>query len=114
MKRYLDWVPFVLFVALVWIITGCQPTEPPIKPTRDNPTFNLTVTFGTVREIANQCEALGVNEYVRSNVARGCTKFYLDENRCEVFVPRPETVDDRHTTVLGHEVLHCVAGKYHQ
>lgn len=32
---------------------------------------------------------------------------------CLLFVQRPESVDDRNTLALGHELLHCLAGQYH-
>ena len=33
---------------------------------------------------------------------------------CLLFVFKPGTVDDTRTTALGHELLHCLLGAYHQ
>ena len=31
-----------------------------------------------------------------------------------IMAVRPTKVDDKHTTILGHEVLHGLLGKYHE
>ena len=36
------------------------------------------------------------------------------EQVCLVYVYRPVRVDDDHTLAVGHEVLHCVLGEYHE
>ena len=36
------------------------------------------------------------------------------EQVCLVYVYQPATVDDDRTLALGHEVLHCVLGEYHE
>lgn len=36
------------------------------------------------------------------------------EQVCIVYVYRPLNVDDDHTLALGHEVLHCLLGNYHE
>ena len=36
------------------------------------------------------------------------------ERVCLVYVYRPLSVDDDRTLALGHEVLHCVLGEYHE
>ena len=33
---------------------------------------------------------------------------------CHVFTMAPKYVDDQNVTTLGHEVLHCIYGKYHR
>jgi hypothetical protein len=33
---------------------------------------------------------------------------------CLLFVFKPVNIDDGATTALGHEVLHCLLGSYHQ
>lgn len=42
---------------------------------------------------------------------------YIDTQavpKCTVYVMRPESVDDERTLTLGHEVLHCFYGNYHE
>jgi hypothetical protein len=36
------------------------------------------------------------------------------EHVCLVYVYRPTRVDDDHTLALGHEMLHCLLGAYHE
>ena len=46
----------------------------------------------------------------------GCALFMRYQNGtsdCEVNIVQPKYVDDEHTLTLGHEVLHCVYGLYH-
>lgn len=97
------------FLALL----GCQPAQDPVIPTRNTPKFELTVHLMTVEEAAKKCASYGVNDGIDNKIARGCALYYHDSNRCEVYAPRPEYLDDEHTRILGHEVLHCVAGRYH-
>lgn len=33
---------------------------------------------------------------------------------CEVHIIEPQEIDGEHTLTLGHEVLHCVYGLYHE
>jgi hypothetical protein len=33
---------------------------------------------------------------------------------CLIFAPKPRAEDDRNTLVLGHELAHCLLGRYHQ
>lgn len=35
------------------------------------------------------------------------------ELTCAIYVLKPRMVNDRRTTALGHELLHCLAGAYH-
>jgi hypothetical protein len=108
---------FAILVVIIFfgiLIAGCEPRGTPVKPTRQADSFTIAVNLGSQQEIAAKCASFGVNENVQTNVERGCTRFFLDRNHCEVYAPRPEFVDDAATTVLGHEVLHCIAGKYHQ
>ena len=36
-----------------------------------------------------------------------------DGYTCELYVVRPERVNDPATATLGHELLHCLLGSYH-
>lgn len=36
------------------------------------------------------------------------------EFRCDIYAVRPKRVDDAATTTLGHELAHCLYGKFHK
>lgn len=92
-----------------------------VSAKRDNPDFRLTVTFLPESEVAARCAQMGAwggdlraARRAQQRGPIGCAAFYPESKRCEVFVVRPETVDDERTRTLGHEVLHCVLGPYHE
>jgi len=37
-----------------------------------------------------------------------------DGYTCELYAVKPETVNDSATATLGHELLHCLLGAYHE
>lgn len=37
-----------------------------------------------------------------------------DEYICRIVTLKPRDVDDRRTATLGHELLHCLFGEYHE
>jgi hypothetical protein len=81
---------------------------------RHDTSFTLHVLFMPPERAAATCADYGVNETVPNRVERGCTLFHMDTMECEVIVPVPERLDDQRTLILGHEVLHCAFGRYHQ
>lgn len=92
-----------------------------IRPTWEKTSFTVKVNFlPTMRSVALKCAEFGAwggNARGAVTAARGmpigCARIIHDENVCEVYVARPEQIDDAKVTVLGHEVLHCILGKYH-
>jgi hypothetical protein len=103
-----------LLLLAIYLMQGCSDRPSvPIKPTRDDRTFEVSVLLTTPERAAEICAGYGVNEGFPASVERGCTRFFPDEKRCEIVAPTPTHVDDSRTTILGHELLHCVAGRYH-
>lgn len=107
-------------IFLMWLATGAARAET-IEPQRDLRAVSLEVVwFDDRRAVIRECAAMNTwNELaLRSIMARhpapGCTRFYPDSNRCVVYTMRPRSLDDAATTNLGHEVLHCLAGRYHE
>lgn len=100
----------ILFLSLMFI-TSCSEnagTEK-IKPTRFDRSFTMTVNFLPNDKIKDFCTELGV-----SYEANGCTAFDLEKKHCNIYVVEPRYVQDsERMTVIGHETLHCVYGKYH-
>jgi hypothetical protein len=66
-----------------------------------------------VKEI---CSSMGAWGGVKPNVSFyiGCNAYHHDTNVCDVYLSDPRNLDDSKTTVLGHEVLHCFIGAYHE
>lgn len=91
----------------------------PVVPTRNESAVKVEVIFhDEPRSAVRTCHALGawpgltLEQVLRREA--GCAAYYRDTNTCIVHVPRPVNVDDNATTILGHEVLHCFRGRYHQ
>lgn len=85
-----------------------------VKPTRTDTSFTVSVHMGTADEVRARCIAFGT--WAEAPTGRqdvGCTRFFHDRNHCEIHAPTPEFVDDEPTRVLGHELLHCIHGRYH-
>lgn len=108
-----------LLVALTATASGGSKDDP-IKATWEYTEFTVKVTFLSARATALKCASLGAwggNERGALEAIKGgpvgCARIHHDTKVCEVFAPRPDSVDDAKTAVLGHEVLHCILGKYH-
>ena len=44
---------------------------------------------------------------------QGQALYSLDDNKCEIIIYEPRKVDDEATLTLGHELMHCLYGDYH-
>lgn len=93
-----------------------------LHPTRDDAKIKVEVhLYDSLREVHEACRARGVpwDRMPRPSEPAGCNVFHLDPDPadglhlCEIFAPRPSLLDDSRTTVLGHEMYHCIAGVYH-
>src|SRR4051812_10294845 len=88
------------------------------QPTRDTRDFTLEVRILSRRQAVEECSRLGAwPAGVLPKREGGCALFYPDRQpvpHCVVIVPEPGDTDDAATLVLGHEVMHCVKGRYHQ
>lgn len=108
-----------LLSLLVLVATLAQ--AEPVKPTWDYTKFTLEIVFLSDREVADKCASLGAwggNVKLARSMSRdrpiGCAATYHDTKRCVVYVTKPETLNDARTLTLGHEVLHCALGEYHE
>jgi hypothetical protein len=104
----------LLAIAAALILSSCNPGGERIEPKRVNTAFTIEVHMDTVERVRDWCTSVGA--WPSGSTGRqevGCARFFLDRNHCEVHVPTPAYVDDKPTEVLGHEVLHCVYGRYH-
>lgn len=93
----------------VALLVGCNNSEPPLKQTRDDSTFTMTVQLVTADKITQKCTELGV-QYE----ANGCATFDTVEKHCVIYVaPQRYQQDEERLTIIGHETWHCRFGKWH-
>ncbi len=75
--------------------------------------INLTVNlYKNKSEMHKHLNALGYKSLKYSN--NGIAIIYKTSNNCIIFAVEPARLNDKNTTVLGHELLHCIYGEYHQ
>lgn len=94
----------------------------PVKPTRSDREFTVKLTLvQSVEDGAVACELIGapwdghkLALAKRRGTPVGCAKFNLDTKVCEIVAPMPRELDDERTRTLGHELLHCAVGRYHE
>lgn len=89
-----------------------------VRPTRHDDQFKVVLKFMPRRAAFEACQALGVwpgvrFEQVPRNFSAGCNVFDKVDKVCTIITPEPEYVDDDATRNLGHEVLHCARGAFH-
>lgn len=91
-----------------------------ILPTRNEEVVTIKpVWYETSKEAREHCYSIGAwgntpRELVDKQRYVGCAVFDPSTKFCTIHVVRPKYVDDLLTTMLGHEVLHCFLGRYHQ
>lgn len=82
---------------------------------------SVTVTvrwYESKPAVVAACKRLGAwpalpPEQVMRHPAPGCAEVRHDAPTCTVHALRPKRLDDARTATLGHEVLHCLWGNYH-
>ena len=94
-----------------------------IAPTIDIKSIRLEITWVNHAElvrIRNRYErsATSVREGALGESRKRVHGFSILRRRddgytCELYVVRPEGVNDPATSTLGHELLHCLLGNYH-
>jgi len=80
-----------------------------VKPTRFTEEFTMVVKVVEFRKMEQLCSKLGTG--YSSN---GCSVTNLDTKTCTIYVPEVLQMDDtKGMKIWGHELMHCVYGKYH-
>lgn len=97
-----------LFLAIP-LLASCFDVQEPLKSTRDDKTFTMTIELVDLSEVTEICSKLGV-----PYDANGCAAFDLDTKHCTVYVPPlRHAADSERMEILGHEAWHCRFGKWH-
>ncbi len=84
---------------------------------RETKEFTVRLHFDTQSKVLHECNAMHAwrepIERAPASVAIGCARFDEGTKVCDVYTPAPVFDNDSAMTNLGHEVLHCYAGKFH-
>jgi hypothetical protein len=125
-KKFL--LSILLGVALT--LTACEPRKEPIEKKIDRTGKPITVTtyvYSTQRQLDEAFRAIhniprGEDVDSRYGFARwqewrdgAGNVIEIDEQlTCELHILDPKYVDDEATLTLGHEMIHCLYGSYHE
>ena len=113
-----------LLVALALLAAPAR--SDPIQPTLELTSMRVEVTWvNNASELAHlrrQYERPVGNSRSRAGIAVGVDQLRgfsvlgkrNGEYVCFVYIYRPVILDDDRTRVLGHEMLHCLLGEYHE
>ncbi len=76
----------------------------------------VTVVWNRVDDVQEVCQTLSGRKEVFA--IRGCSKwvdgFHRGERVCNIYAPAPRNeMDTQHFVTLGHELLHCFDGNWH-
>ena len=77
---------------------------------------HVTVVWNRVDDVQTVCQKLDGRKEIFA--IRGCSKWTTslrgDERICSIYVPTPKSETDVQTfATLGHELLHCFDGNWH-
>jgi hypothetical protein len=98
----------------------------PIRPTLDLTATRIEVTWvhsaSELARLRQQFERPVGDSRSRAGIGGGLDRLRgfsvlvkrNGEQVCLVYVYRPTTLDDDRTLALGHEMLHCLLGEYHE
>lgn len=113
-ERMAEVMKFVLglaaLVAVLMIVTHFGGED--YNPEFDKERQELTITFHGYDTVQELNKALR-DEYGTVRDRDGMAAWYDGENECDVYYVRPKKVDDVLTKYLGHEIAHCIYGRYH-
>lgn len=123
-------------ILLPWLVIGlifmaaCEPRKTPIEKSIDRTGAPIEVTvfvYETQQELDEAYRKLhnirrGDDKESRYGFARWPEWFDKDGNRvpdggpwtCEIHMMDPAHIDDERTLTLGHEMVHCLYGSYHE
>lgn len=87
-----------------------------IRPTMSFDSFRLEVTWIETREeLSEIVKRYGADPWSAAYANGFSVLVKVDgELVCRLFVKAPQRVDDDRTLTLGHELMHCLAGAYHE
>lgn len=119
----------IVKIAVVAVLVGCAPNSN-INKTIDRTEKEIIITVkfyenriqleDAYREANNLGKNVEIPEqwgFAQWNSWRNAAGEYIDlpgeEYRCDIHTFRPKRIDDQAVVTLGHELLHCIYGSYH-
>lgn len=91
------------------LLVGCNSNEVPLKQTRDDNTFTMTVQLIDADKITDKCNSLGT-----TSDSNGCATFDTVSKVCTIYVmPQRYQQDEERLIIIGHETWHCRFGQWH-
>ena len=106
----------ILLIITALALSSCDKAgKAPVVPEwdRNHQELNITVNMYDSRTKMQAAIEERLKTKIDSNTL-GKAVMSPNDNICEVFIIKPTRIDDIHTLTLGHEVLHCVYGRYHK
>lgn len=123
---------FIFVVLVILLLFGCDPVEhrESVKKTIDRTELPIEVRVYFYESVEEVTEAYRNIHGIDSNIAvpmlygfASWPQWYdadsnpvelKDQFWCEIHSIQPINVNDQGTLTLGHEMLHCLYGTYHQ
>lgn len=95
----------VLLTAAV-LVAGCAAAPSAERHDR------VEVVWMRVDDVQRTCQGLaGRKEFL---TIHGCSRWSAEQRRCEIYAPEPRSERDvQRFATLGHELLHCFEGNWH-
>lgn len=122
-------VSFVAVLTAV-ILAACQPKKEPIEKSFDRtekPITTVVYTYSSQRALDEAFRVIhnisrGQEVDARHGFAiwdewrdqQGNVVDVEEELTCEIHILEPKHIDDEPTLTLGHEMIHCLYGSYHE
>lgn len=94
-----------LIIALIFVLVGCEAPEPRERLTTE---MQLSVHYVTASEMKHAAASNGD----KTEGLEGYAVLRRDPWRCDIYLPQ-DGVSTAAQQLIGHELLHCVYGNYH-
>lgn len=117
-------IRIIFLVAALALLAAGSYSQEPIRPTQNITKFKTHIIWtdsNGVRAAKNKYALAhsGNNRpSIRTTSETGFTVMFRNrktgEYACELYLIKPEYVDDEKTTATGHELEHCIFGRYHR
>ena len=89
------------------LLGGCASPQPPLQDDG-----RVEVVWLRVDDVQRVCQGLSGRKEFLSIL--GCSRWSAGQRRCEIYAPAPRTEQDlQRFATLGHELMHCFEGNWH-
>ena len=97
-----------LRLALLVLLAGCA-AQPEAQRHEES---GMQIVWLQVDDVHGVCQGLaGRKEFL---TVLGCSRWSAEQRRCEIYAPAPRSERDlERFATLGHELMHCFEGNWH-